>query len=481
MHEKLFSALTNHKGIVAIDEKTTISYDTLNADLKKRIATLSLNFGDDTKLVILQSDNSYETLLNYLSLIKLKVKFILLPISSDLSEKFAPFVKELCKLYKITFVLRKEEICIFDDDNILDPNTGYVADIRPLKIHNQKIDKDIALLLTTSGSVGNSKLVKITYENLYENARSIKEYLELTSSDRAITSLPFNYSYGLSVINSLLMSGGSLCFTNATMMQKEFWDLMELDITHLAGVPFSYAMLEMLRFRRKMEKYPSLRLLTQAGGHLDPAIVKEFALSADALGKRFYVMYGQTEATARMSYLPYNLAAEHPDSIGIAIPRGKFFILKEDGSLTDSINTEGEIVYSGPNVMAGYAQCLDDLKTLDTPLYLKTGDLGYFDDNGLLYISGRKKRIIKITGHRLSLDSIEKDLKEKGCDTVAVGQDEQLVVLLKSGEESLVEEYINNVIKIYKSYVIKKVDDYLYTANGKIDYKSLSKMYAASK
>ena len=218
----------------------------------------------------------------------------------------------------------------------------------------------------------------------------------------------------------------------------------------------------------------------------DPAIVKEFALSADALGKRFYVMYGQTEATARMSYLPYNLAAEHPDSIGIAIPRGKFFILKEDGSLTDRIKTEGEIVYSGPNVMAGYAQCLDDLKALDTPLYLKTGylktgDLGYFDDNGLLYISGRKKRIIKITGHRLSLDSIEKDLKEKGCDTVAVGQDELLVILLKSGEELLVEEYINNVIKIYKSYVIKKVDDYLYTSNGKIDYKSLSKMYAASK
>ena len=124
---------------------------------------------------------------------------------------------------------------------------------------------------------------------------------------------------------------------------------------------------------------------------------------------------------------------------------------------------------------------LDDLKALDTPLYLKTGDLGYFDDNGLLYISGRKKRIIKITGHRLSLDSIEKDLKEKGCDTVAVGQDEQLVILLKSGEEPLVEEYINNVIKIYKSYEIKRVDDYIYTSNGKIDYKSLSKMYVASK
>lgn len=481
MHQKLFSALTSHKGTAALDGGLKISFDTLNSDLKIRIDKLSHDLGDDTNLVILLADNSYETLLNYLSLINLKIKFILLPISSDLSENFAPSVKELCKLYKITFVLRKEEICIFDDDNKLDPNTGCVEDIRPLKIHNQKIDKDIALLLTTSGSVGNSKLVKITYENLYENARSITEYLELTENDRAITSLPFNYSYGLSVINSLLMSGGSLCFTNATMMQKEFWDLMELDITHLAGVPFSYAMLERLRFRRKMEKYPSLRLLTQAGGHLDPAIVKEFALSADALGKRFYVMYGQTEATARMSYLPYNLAAEHPDSIGIAIPRGKFFILKDDGTLTDCANTEGEIVYSGPNVMAGYAQCLDNLKALDTPEYLKTGDLGYFDDNGLLYISGRKKRIIKITGHRLSLDSIEKDLKEKSCDTVAVGQDEQLVILLKSGEEPLVEEYINNVINIYKSYEIKRVDDYIYTSNGKIDYKSLSKMYVASK
>lgn len=475
MHQKLFSALTSHKGTAALDGGLKISFDTLNSDLKVRISKLSHDLCDGTNLVILLADNSYETLLNYLSLINLKIKFILLESQSDTEEVLSPFVKELCSTYRISFVLRKE--ALYSADKTDDVN----GSLQNTYIYHQEIDDNIALLLTTSGSVGNSKLVKITYKNLYENARSIKEYLELTENDRAITSLPFNYSYGLSVINSLLMSGGSLCFTNATMMQKEFWDLMELDITHLAGVPFSYAMLERLRFRRKMEKYPSLRLLTQAGGHLDPAIVKEFALSADALGKRFYVMYGQTEATARMSYLPYNLAAEHPDSIGIAIPRGKFFILKEDGSLTDSINTEGEIVYSGPNVMAGYAQCLDDLKALDTPEYLKTGDLGYFDDNGLLYISGRKKRIIKITGHRLSLDSIEKDLKEKGCDTVAVGQDELLVILLKSGEELLVEEYINNVIKIYKSYVIKKVDDYLYTSNGKIDYKSLSKMYAASK
>ena len=331
MNQMLFSALTSHKGTAALDGGLKISFDTLNSDLKIRIGKLSHDLGEKTNLVILLADNSYETLLNYLSLINLKIKFILLQSQSDTEEVLTPFVKELCSTYRVSFVLRKDAIYTADKTDEVNISCQNIC------IHYHEIDDNIALLLTTSGSVGNSKLVKITYKNLYENARSIKEYLELTSSDRAITSLPFNYSYGLSVINSLLMSGGSLCFTNATMMQKEFWNLMELGITHLAGVPFSYAMLERLRFRRKMEKYPSLRLLTQAGGHLDPAIVKEFALSADALGKRFYVMYGQTEATARMSYLPYNLAAEHPDSIGIAIPRGKFFILKEDGSLTDNL------------------------------------------------------------------------------------------------------------------------------------------------
>ena len=184
MHQKLFSALTSHKGTAALDGGLKISFDTLNSDLKVRISKLSHDLCDGTNLVILLADNSYETLLNYLSLINLKIKFILLQSQSDTEEVLSPFVKELCSTYRISFVLRKE--ALYSADKTDDVN----GSLQNTYIYHQEIDDNIALLLTTSGSVGNSKLVKITYKNLYENARSIKEYLELTENDRAITSLP---------------------------------------------------------------------------------------------------------------------------------------------------------------------------------------------------------------------------------------------------------------------------------------------------
>ena len=181
------------------------------------------------------------------------------------------------------------------------------------------MNEELALLLTTSGSTGSPKLVRQTYKNLISNTESIIKYLELTETERAITTLPMNYTYGLSIINTHLYVGASIILTDTTLMQKEFWNLLKGEkATSFGGVPYIFEMLEKLRFFRM--ELPSLRYMTQAGGKLSPELHKKFAEYARDNGKKFVVMYGQTEATARMAYLPADKALEKYGSMGIAIP-----------------------------------------------------------------------------------------------------------------------------------------------------------------
>ena len=185
--------------------------------------------------------------------------------------------------------------------------------------------KDLGLLLTTSGSTGSPKLVRLSYENVKANAESIAEYLSIDENERPITSLPMYYSYGISVINSHYIKDATLLLTDHPVIQKLFWMFAQDEkATSIAGVPFTYEMLRRLRIF-KMD-LPYLKTMTQAGGKLNAKLAKEYIENAQATGKRFFVMYGQTEATARMSYLPLDKALEKYASIGIAIPGGRFAI-----------------------------------------------------------------------------------------------------------------------------------------------------------
>ena len=207
-----------------------------------------------------------------------------------------------------------------------------------------EINQELALCLTTSGSTGSPKFVRLSEKNVLANAESIAEYLEIDENERPVTTLPSYYSYGVSVINSHLIKGATILLTEGTVAQREFWNFMkENKATSISGVPYTYEMLKMLRFFRM--DLPYLKTMTQAGGKLNKDIAKEYIEFAQSKGKRFFVMYGQTEATARMSYLPLEHALDKYASIGIAIPRGKFSLIDVNGNAIEEADVDGELVY----------------------------------------------------------------------------------------------------------------------------------------
>ena len=291
---------------------------------------------------------------------------------------------------------------------------------------------DLALLLTTSGSTGSPKLVRQSYKNIKANTASIVEYLKLDSSERPITTLPMNYTYGLSIINSHLAVGATILLTEKSIMQREFWNFFtEQSATSFGGVPYTYEMLDKLMFFRR--KLPSLRTMTQAGGKILPALHQKFAEYAQREGKNFVVMYGQCEATARMSYLPPDHALEKIGSMGIAIPGGKFSLIDIDGKEITEPGITGELVYDGANVTLGYAECAEDLAKGDERHgRLVTGDMAKRDADGFYYIVGRKKRFLKIFGNRVNLDETERLIKGAfpNLDCACGGVDDKMKIFI---------------------------------------------------
>ncbi len=325
------------------------------------------------------------------------------------------------------------------------------------------------LLLSTSGTTGNPKLIRLSKENLIENALSIIESLKIEETDRAIASLPIHYSYGLSVLHTHLLAHASIVFTNSSLSQQPFWDILrKQSCTSLAGVPFSYKIMERIGFLQN--DFPSLRTLTQAGGALELRLIALFHKKI----KNFFVMYGQTEATARIACLPPEYLPEKIGSIGLPIPSGKLQIFENDREIVQP-NEVGELVYSGPNVALGFANNREDLKKGDELKgVLRTGDLGYFDKDHFFFITGRLNRISKIYGARINLDDIEKAFTK---EHVAVKGDDQFIHLFIEGGEKTCEEYIlfvSDLFKIHKEvFTCTKLLELPRTASLKIDYKRL--------
>ncbi len=337
------------------------------------------------------------------------------------------------------------------------------------------LNSNLSLLLSTSGSTGSPKLVRLSANNLNANAESIAQYLRITCNDRAITTLPMSYSYGLSVINSHFLKGAAVVLSDDGIISREFWNkINDAKVSTMAGVPFLYQMLRKLKYKRFNTQ--GIRYITQAGGKLDIDSINYFQGECAAQGQEFVVMYGQTEATARMSYVPFDKLSSKAGSIGIAIPKGCLSIIDSSGGEVKESFVEGEIQYSGPNVMLGYAESLSDLALGDESKgKLDTGDLGYFDEDSFFYITGRLKRFIKMHGLRISLDVIEEWLLCKDYETVVTGVDDQLIVCLVGNVDEiklkklLVDEYKININNIN----VKILIEFPRTANGKINYKQL--------
>ena len=406
-------------------------------------------------LVFVVCRNSIEAVVGYLGCLRAKAVPVLVGENIDKG-----LLDSLLERYRPEYIWlpkwRAEEVDNYSESheygNYVLLKTSYVIDYA---LHD-----DLAMLLTTSGSTGSPKLVRLSYNNINSNTSSIAEYLCIAGTDRPITTMPMAYTFGLSILNSHLLKGCAIILTDKTLMEKEFWELLKAhNATTFSGVPYTYEILKKLNFFSM--KPPSLKVITQAGGKLSREMSEEFAIGCEENGIRFIVMYGQTEATARMSYLPWENAVSKAGSIGIAIPGGKFWIEDDDGCVVRDSDTVGELVYRGENVCIGYAMSRMDLcKGDENEGILKTGDLAKRDADGCYYIVGRQRRFLKLFGNRINLDEVEQILKSAGYDCACTGEDDKMIIFVTNKERHQeIRKYIAELTKINAAgFTIKYIE-----------------------
>lgn len=277
---------------------------------------------------------------------------------------------------------------------------------------NDVTECDLAAIVYTSGSTGRPKGVMLTHKNLCTNTASIVSYLNLTEADRIMAVLPFYYVYGKTLLNTHFMVGGSVVINNRFAFPNSVVkDMVEKEVTGFAGVPSTFAI---LLNRSVFPKTPvhSLRYITQAGGAMAPALTRRLL---ECTGKAsLYVMYGATEASARLTYLPPDrLLYDKLGSIGIPIPQVQITIRDDSGSILPPFEV-GNICAAGDNIMMGYWKDAEETAKAIKPWGLVTGDLGHMDDEGFIFLTGRKKEMLKIGGERVSPKEIEDAMTESG-------------------------------------------------------------------
>ena len=336
--------------------------------------------------------------------------------------------------------------------------------------------EELSHLLPTSGSTGSPKLGRHKYSNIEAAALNISTFFGLTEADRPLLVLPLYYTMGLSVVFSHLYVGATILITNLSMTDRNFWDFMKGQrATSFTGVPYSFEILNLMRFFRM--DLPDLVLLTQGGGKMPRQLNLKFAEYCRDHGKRWIATYGQSEGTARMSYLPPEWAISKCGSIGQAVPNAELSLIDSDGSIIDTANTEGEMCYRGKNVTMGYARRREDLLLGDERNgFMRTGDLAYRDEDGCYYIVGRMGRFLKLYGMRIGLDECEQIIKGKyPIECACVGTDEKMTVYLT--DEKYVnlarEELVEKTKLVASAFDVKIIDAIPKNEAGKILYSKL--------
>jgi acyl-CoA synthetase (AMP-forming)/AMP-acid ligase II len=403
---RLVDHLSGHGDRIAVlTETTALTY----RELADRVAAVATGLGDTRRLVLLETRNDLSTLVHYLG--ALAGEHVVLPMSAGRGHS--------------TVLRSYDPDVLIDGDGIHERRRGSAHRLHP----------DLALLMSTSGSTGSPKLVRLSHCNLVANATAIADYLDIRETDRGATTLPMSYCYGLSVIHSHLLRGAALILTDRSVVDDEFWALFrERRGTSFAGVPYTFEMLDRIGFDDI--DLPDLRYVTQAGGRLLPERVGSLADLGARKGWQLFVMYGATEATARMAYLPPELAQSHPGSIGHPIPGGSFTLEPLEEWPEPDV---GELVYHGANVMMGYAHGPADLalgKTVDT---LRTGDVARRSSDGLYEVIGRSSRFVKLYGLRIDLQRVEAALSTEGVTAFCIDDHERLVVAAVDRDEAGVQ------------------------------------------
>lgn len=434
--------------IIEPEQGRHISYNMLEAMVEARAKTL----GSKRKLLFIKAKNNLQTVVNYTAALR-QHHVVHLCDHEDTKN-----LRALCETYAPHAIVENDE------------------EIELL--HNQPVamHEDLAILLSTSGSTGSPKFVKLSRLNIQSNAESICEYLALSDRDNAFSHLKLHYSYGLSILHSHLQCGASITFTSRNVTDPEFWtQLQTSNATSFAGVPYTFEMLMHQHF--DINQYPSLRYITQAGGKLEARLVKQFSEQTRIARVDFIVMYGQTEASPRMSYLPAELTAAFPGSIGKAIPSGEFLLLDEDGNKITKKDMPGELAYKGPNVMMGYATCAKDLSHKEDLEHLLTGDIACLTDNELYYLIGRSKRFVKLFGIRLNLDEIQSYIKLTYPQSLVTGNDHVIVIAIIQDDRDKASALIEHLSEKYSLpshvFLVKYYSSFPLLSNGKYDYATI--------
>lgn len=439
----------------------SISY----AEASDRIDEIVAELNDcERTLCLFFFENDVDSVFTYLAL--MRADCVPVPLPSDLGPtSIADFVSA----YGCELIAGRNEL-LSDFEGQVRSRVGSVA-IKSLATSERRdpIAKDCALLLATSGSTGDMKSVRLSLQNIRSVSSSIAKYLQLSSKDVLATSLPFFYSYGLSVLHTSIYCHASLSVARFSLLDKEYWRQLSLHkVSVFSAVPAMLDNLSKLGLDRLIP--PSLRILTVAGGRLSKLRTEEYLEFSSKFGFSLFSMYGATEASPRMSYVPPEKALEKIGSAGIAIPGGTFSI---DTRESDN-DGEGEVIYVGPNVALGYAVSRSDLnRNDDFKGCLHTGDVGYLDDEGFLYLTGRIKRISKQQGIRLNLDHVESILSDHGIDSMAIDLDGRLVVAIAESSVTGAQEVFRSVVSRVVKFRVLKIDSFPYSANGKKDYKAL--------
>ena len=465
----LFNKLEKYSSRIAVIDRDTFTYnellilaDRLGNKITKKTSTFLI------------CNNSYEFLASYVGLLRSKSIFFL--INNSINNKR---LKYLINLYKPKYILvpKEKNIPYTKLIEIFNLNNKYKLFETNYK-KKQNIDNKLALLMSTSGSTGSPKFVKLSHLNLIDNAKKIAKYLKIKYIDRPITTMQPSYSYGLSIINSHLIKGASIIMTECTLFEKTFWDIFKKNkATTFGGVPYIYEILKRLKFNKI--NLPSLNYITQAGGKMNKALLTYFIKISEEKKIKFYVMYGATEATARMSYLDWKFVKNKFGSIGKPLPEGKFYIRDDKNKIIKKSNAVGELIYEGKNVMLGYAENIRDLNTESLKIKkLTTGDLAKRDKDGFYYITGRKNRYLKMFGLRINLDEVEQLIKSQDIDSACLGNDDNLKIFItNSNKVKFIINFINENLGINKSHMsITVVNKIPRNQDGKILYSNLQNL-----
>ena len=386
--------------------RETISYHKVYSDVQQLANKLKSEFGENQNLLVL-CENSVFSITVYLAIIK--SGNICVPLNPNIEPE--NLEKVISKTGAKTAFVNKKYISrygnfsfqIFDEERI---NPWLDETIQTSSENGSEFDGNrLAEIIFTSGSTGEQKGVMITHNNIIANTNSIIEYLKLTPKDTIEIVMPFYYCYGLSLLHTHLRVGGSVVLNNNFIfIGSVINDLNKYNCTGFAGVPSHFQILLRKTKDFKQTIFHSLKYVTQAGGKLHTAFIKEFIDSFPDI--QFYVMYGQTEATARLSYLPPVELRRKLGSIGKGIPGVKLKVVNEKGEQV-AAGEVGEIIAKGDNIMPGYFKDEEATRHALKDGWLHTGDIATVDKDGYIFIQSRKKEIIKVRGIRISPKEIE--------------------------------------------------------------------------